>query len=369
MTLTIYFQVHQPYRLRTYRVFDIGKNHTYFDDTANKTIMKKVANNCYIPVTKLVQKLLKNPAFKVAFSITGTAIEQMQSYSPQALTLFKTIAKQHNVELLAETYHHNLSALYDVKEFNEEVTLHTALVKKTFGVTPTTFRNTELIYDDRIAAAAKKLGYSTILADGMKTKNPNAIYQAPSGVTLLLKNAKHSDNIAFHYSPKLTPASFAKAIAREKGNVNVFMDYETFGEHLNKNTGILKFLEQLPAALAKHKVALMLPREHARAASKKTLSIKQTTSWADEERDTSAWLGNTMQQTAMKKLYSLLSTARKKNKLATWRKLSTSDHPYYMSTKRFNDQQVHNYFSPYDSPYDAFINYMNVLKDFSEVMT
>lgn len=365
MTLTIYFQVHQPYRLRTYRVFDIGTKHDYFDETANKMIMKKVANNCYVPVTALIQKMLKNHRFKVAFSITGTAIEQMQAYSPQALALFKTIAKHHNVELLAETYHHNLSALFDANEFQEEVALHAALVKKTFGVTPTTFRNTELIYDDRIAAAAKKLGYSTILADGMKTKNANAVYKSPAGVTLLLKNAKRSDDIAFHYSPKLTPAAFAKAIAKEKGNVNLFMDYETFGEHINKNTGILRFLEQLPAALEKRKVSLMLPREH-RGTTK--LSVKQTTSWADEERDTSAWLGNTMQQTAMKKLYSLLPAARKQKKMDTWRKLSTSDHPYYMSTKRFNDQAVHDYFSPYDSPYDAFINYMNVLKDFSEVM-
>jgi alpha-amylase len=381
-SLCLYFQVHQPDRLRLYRFFDIGNDSQYFDEFANRTILKRIAQRCYLPMNELLYELIEKHGknFKVAFSISGSALEQFEQYAPEVLESFKKLASTKCVEFLAETYSHSLASLKSAKEFKNQVKEHAAAIKKHFGVKPKTFRNTELIYSDTIGEAVAEMGYTTMLTEGAKHilgwKSPNFLYTNAINpkLKLLLKNFNLSDDIAFRFAGNnMTSDQYAAWLAESAANddiINLFMDYETFGEHQNASTGIFEFMRALPdAVLANTQLKFVTPSE---AAAKHQpvapLHVPYAISWADEERDTSAWLGNELQNEAFEKLYSLekgVLVAKDEELLADFRKLQESDHFYYMCTKFFSDGAVHKYFNPYDTPYEAFINYMNVLSDFA----
>lgn len=385
-SLCFYFQVHQPDRLRLYRFFDIGNDSNYFDDFANRTILNRVAQRCYLPMNAILLELVKKykGKFKVAFSISGVALEQFEKYNPAVLESFRKLADTGCVEFLAETYSHSLASLKSEKEFETQVKLHAKAVKKYFGVTPTAFRNTELIYSDTIGEKVASMGYSVMLTEGAKHilgwKSPNYIYTNAINprLKLLLKNFNLSDDIAFRFSDRsnpnwpLTSEKYADWLSKSEGNgdiINLFMDYETFGEHQSQSTGIFEFMKALPeAVLSRTNLKFRTPSEAAELHQPVApLHVPFAISWADEERDTSAWLGNELQNEAFNKLYAQQERVIKSKDealIADFRKLQESDHFYYMCTKFFSDGAVHKYFNPYDTPYEAFINYMNVLSDF-----
>ncbi|MHC4573720.1 MAG: glycoside hydrolase family 57 protein [Planctomycetota bacterium] len=381
-SVCFYFQVHQPLRLRHYTVFD--KDDRYFDDYKNAFICRKVANKCYLPANRLILDLIRRfeGRFKVAFSITGVLLEQLQLYAPEVLSTFDALAETGCVEFLAETYYHSLSFLYSRDEFLEQVNKHVQTVDGLFGQVPRVFRNTELIYNNDLAALIESLGnFDAILTEGadhiLGYRSPNFIYK-PKGCTklkLLLKNYWLSDDIAFRFSNRhwsqwpLTADKFARWISEVNGNgyvVNLFMDYETFGEHQWQDTGIFDFMRHLPDEVLKHPDNdFKTPSEVIQSCEPVgAVDVPHLISWADTERDLSAWLGNAMQSSAIHELYRLerqIKTASDERILADWRKLQTSDHFYYMCTKYFADGDVHKYFNPYGSPYDSYINFMNVL--------
>ena len=384
-SVCFYFQVHQPDRLRQFRFFDIGNDFHYLDDFANRTIVRRVAERCYLPANRLLRELIvrNNGAFKVAFSISGVAIDQFQRYAPEVIDSFKDLAATGCVEFLSETYSHSLSSLASTDEFKKQVKQHADLMKKLFGVKPTVFRNTELLYSDAIGATVADMGYTVMLTEGAKHilgwKSPNFVYANAINprLKLLLRNFTLSDDIAFRFSDKgwaawpLTAEKFADwaLAALEKDDVlNLFMDYETFGEHQRSVSGIFDFMNALPAAVTARGLAFCTPSEAAqRYQPVAPLHVPFPISWADEERDTSAWLGNELQEEAFNKLYALEGDVYKtkdENLISVFRRLQESDHFYYMCTKFFSDGSVHSYFNPYDTPYEAFINYMNVLADF-----
>ena len=382
-TVCFYFQVHQPWRLKTYRFFNMGNDHNYLDDFTNRSIMQKVARECYLPMNALLLNLIKkyDGALRCSFSITGSAVEQFKAYAPEVLESFRRLAETGCVEFLGETYSHSLSSLYSVEDFKQEVKLHTQMLKDEFGVKPTAFRNTELIYSDDIAKAVQGLGFKTMLAEGARHilgwKSPNFVYTdgVENKLRLLLRNYKLSDDIAFRFSNEgwpewpLTADKFAQWVASETGDVvNLFMDYETFGEHQKASTGIFDFVKALPQALLNAGVEFATVSEAAKKLQPvAVLHCPYAMSWADEERDVTAWLGNDLQNEAFRKLYSLspkVKKAKNKDFEFVWHFMQNSDHFYYMATKWFSDGDVHSYFNPYDSAYEAFINYMNVLADF-----
>lgn len=385
-SLCFYFQVHQPDRLRLYRFFDIGNDSQYFDEFANKTILKRIADRCYLPMNSMMLELITKykGAFKVAYSISGAALEQFEKYTPEVLESFKELAKTKCVEFLAETYSHSLASLISEKEFAAQVKQHAAAVKKHFGVKPTAFRNTELIYSDKIGSLVADLGYNTMLTEGAKHilgwKSPNYIYTNAINpkLKLLLKNFNLSDDIAFRFSDRnnpnwpLTSEKYAHWLNEASKNdeiINLFMDYETFGEHQRQATGIFEFMKALPAAvMAYTNLTFRTPSEAAEVHQPVApLHVPFAISWADEERDTSAWIGNELQNEAFHKLYAVekkVMASKDEKLIADFRKLQESDHFYYMCTKFFSDGAVHKYFNPYDTPYEAFINYMNILSDF-----
>ena len=383
-TVCFYFQVHQPWRLKTYRFFQMGNDHNYLDDFTNRAIMQKVARECYLPMNALLLSLIEEHkgAFKVSFSITGSAVEQFKAYAPEVLESFKKLAETGCVEFLGETYSHSLSSLASAEEFKNEVKLHSKMLKEEFGVKPTAFRNTELIYSDGIAKMVEDMGFKTMLAEGAKHilgwKSPNFVYTDANDnkLRLLLRNYKLADDIAFRFSNEgwpewpLTADKFAGWVAAETGDVvNLFMDYETFGEHQKASTGIFDFVKALPGAmLATGEVAFATVSEAAkRLQPVAVLHCPYAMSWADEERDVTAWLGNDLQNEAFKKLYALAPKVKKvKNKDFdfVWHFMQNSDHFYYLATKWVSDGDVHSYFNPYGSAYEAFMNYMNVLADF-----
>lgn len=387
--ICLYFQVHQPYRVKKYRVFDIGHDHEYFDSPPdsrlnNRDILQKVARKCYLPANRLFLELLNAyPKLKLSYSISGVLLEQLDQYAPDALSSFQELVATGRVEMLAETYYHSLSFIFSPTEFQRQVKLQMQTVKSIFRKVPSVFRNTELIYNNHLAKTVENMGFKGILAEGadhvLGWRSPNFLYQ-PAGtekIKLLLKNYRLSDDIAFRFSTStwneypLTAPKFANWVSATNGSgdiVNLFMDYETFGEHQWEDTGIFEFLRHLPAELLKHPDNYFVtPGE----AVKKLPAIAQLdfphfVSWADVERDISAWLGNAMQDDAAAKLYALEQAVLKtKNQqlISDWRRLQTSDHFYYMCTKWFSDGDVHKYFNPYESPYEAFIAFMNVLKD------
>lgn len=386
-TICFYFQVHQPFRLRRYRFFDIGEHHNYFDEFANRSIMRKVAEKSYLPTNQLMLDLINEfgSRFKIAYSISGTALDQFEMYAPDVIESFKKLADTGCVEFLAETYSHSLSALKNRNEFENQVAAQCKRVEELFGVKPKAFRNTELIYSDEIGAMVADMGFKAMLTEGAKHilgwKSSNYLYTNAINpkLKLLLKNFRLSDDIAFRFSNKgwsewpLTAekyVSWLKNIAPRDEIVNLFMDYETFGEHQWAETGIFDFMHAFPRMVFKDEIfEFLTPSE---AADKhqpvSVLHVPHPISWADEERDLTAWLGNDLQDEAFNNLYSLSEKVAKVNDAniqRDWKYLQTSDHFYYMCTKWFSDGDVHKYFNPYDTPYEAFINFMNILSDFT----
>ena len=380
-----YFQVHQPFRLRRYTFFDIGVNARWFDDSENERIVKRVAERCYVPMNALLLDLIDRTdgRFRCAFSVSGTALDQMEAWAPEALDGFVRLARTGAVEFLAETSQHSLAFLTDEQEFRAQVRAQADRVERLFGRRPTTFRNTELVIDERVARTAEELGFTALLGEGadhlLGSRSPGHVYGVLGceRLKLLLRTYRFSDDIAFRYSNRswpgwpLTADKFAAsihALPAAEEVVGLFMDYETFGEHQWKETGILDFLAAMPAAvLADPRFDFRTPSEAvANRTSAGTLSIPHPVSWADAERDLTAWLGNPMQRSANLALYGLLPALRRAGRddlTAAWRRLSTSDHLYYMCTKWFSDGDVHKHFSPYSTPHDAFIAFMNVLDD------
>ncbi len=386
-TICFYFQVHQPYRLKRYRFFEIGNDHHYFDDYANKSVMRKVAEKCYLPTNYLMLDLIHEygKRFKISYSISGTALDQFEAYAPDVLESFQKLAKTGCVEFLAETYSHSLSALISEKEFQQQVKQQSEKIKELFGQTPKTFRNTELIYSDGIGEMVYNMGYEQMLTEGAKHilgwKSPNFLYNNAINpkMKLLLKNFQLSDDIAFRFSNRnweqwpLTTDKYVdwlNAVDQKEETINLFMDYETFGEHQWADSGIFDFLKALPnAVFSRSNYTFSTPSEVAKTLQPvSTVHVPYPISWADEERDLTAWLGNELQNDAFNKLYQLsekVYMCDDEQIKKDWKYLQTSDHFYYMCTKWFSDGDVHKYFNPYDNPYDAFINYMNVLSDFS----
>ncbi|MBT3383095.1 MAG: alpha-amylase [Prolixibacteraceae bacterium] len=385
-SICLFFQVHQPFRHRGYRFFDIGNDNYYYDDYANETIMREVAQKSYLPTNKLLLKLADRleGKFKVSFSITGLALEQFGLYAPEVIESFQKLAKTGCVEFLSETYSHSLSSLKDKDIFEKQVQLHDQRIFELFGHKPNVFRNTEMIYSDEIGAQIADMGYKAILTEGAKHilgwKSPNFVYVNAINPRLkvLMRNFKLSDDISFRFSNTnwseypLTPEKFVRWLENKNSKeevVNLFLSYESFGERQVKESGIFDFLEKFPQIIIEdNKLKFATPSEVIDELQPiSAVSVPHPISWADEERDLTAWLGNEMQKEAFDKLYKLKHrmekcTDPKLNK--DWNYLQVSDHFYYMSTKFFSDGDVHQSFNPFDSPYDAFINYMNVLSDF-----
>lgn len=388
-SICLYFQVHQPLRIKRYRVFDVGNDHNYFNDDSdtelnNKKVLQKIVRKCYLPTNEILLKLLKkNPQFRINYSFSGVLLEQLKNDFPEVISSFRKLIDTGKVEVLSETYHHTLAFFYSLPEFERQVKLHKKLVKDLFGANPKVFRNTELAYNNALARWAEKQGYKAILAEGwdgfLGWRSPNFVYR-PYGtkkIKLLLKNYKLSDDVAFRFSEQswpgwpLTADKFASWVNRINGNgetVNLFMDYETFGEHQWEDKGIFNFLENLPAELLKHPDNNFLNLSEAadKYAIKDVLDVPNIVTWADTERDLSAWNGNEIQKSAINFIYGLekhVLKSKDSSIIEDWRKLQTSDHFYYMCTKWFADGDVHKYFNPYESPYDAFISYMNAAND------
>ena len=383
--ICFYFQIHQPFRLKRYRFFDIGNDHYYYDDFANDDIVSRIARNSYIPAAESLLKMIEESkgAFRCAISVTGTALEQFEHYVPEFIDLLKRLAETGKCEFLAETYAHSLSSLADPEEFAAQVKAHDAKIEQLFGVKPKVLRNTELIYCDEMAPQIYDMGYKGVITEGAKHilgwKSPNYVYAAATQpkLKLLLKNSKLSDDISFRFSnPEwdaypLTADKYIDWIASTPADeqiINLFMNLETFGEMQNRDTGIFQFLEALPRFAEERGIDFWTPTT---AVSKlkpvAELSILHPISWADEARDTSAWLGNQLQNEAFQKLYSVSERVRlcqDRRLKQDWYYLQAADHFFYMSTKNMHDGSVHSQFSPYDTPFDAFTNYMNVLADF-----
>lgn len=388
-SVCLYFQVHQPLRIKKYRIFDVGSDHNYFNDHSetnlnNVRVLEKVSQKSYLPANALILKLLrKYKDLKVAYSFSGVLLDQLEEKFPKVLSSFKKILDIGRAEVLSETYYHSLAFFYSKKEFEQQVKLHKDRIKKMFGQNPSVFRNTELAYSNELASWADFAGYKGILAEGWDSflgwRSPNFVYK-PKGtknIKLLLKNYKLSDDIAFRFSEKtwkewpLTADKFASWVSDLNGNgqvVNLFMDYETFGEHQWKDNGIFDFLEAFPGAVLKHPDNnFVTPAEAVnKYPAMDLVDVPYVVTWADTERDLSAWVGNSIQKSAINFLYKLenrvLST-KHPELIEDWRRLQISDHFYYMCTKWFSDGDVHKYFNPYESPYEAFISYMNVIKD------
>ena len=383
--ICFYFQIHQPFRLKRYRFFDIGNDHYYYDDFANDDIITRIAQRSYIPAAESLLRMIEESKgkFRCAISITGVALEQCEQYVPEFIDVLKKLADTGKVEFLAETYAHSLSSLIDPEEFAAQVKAHGEKIHQLFGVQPKVLRNTELIYCDDLAPQILNMGYKGVITEGAKHilgwKSPNYVYSAASApkLKMLLKNSKLSDDIAFRFSnPEwdsypLTADKYINWIAstpEEEQIVNLFLNLETFGEMQSRETGIFQFLEALPRFAAERGIDFWTPSE---AISKlkpvDNLSVMHPISWADEARDTSAWLGNKLQNEAFQKLYSIAERVRlcdDRRLKQDWYYLQASDHFFYMCTKHLADGAVHSHFSPYETPFQAFTNYMNALADF-----
>lgn len=388
--IVLYLHVHQPLRVRQYSIFDTAIRHDYFTeseydtDRNNEKVFKKVADKSYRPMNQLLKTLLdRHPEFSFSISITGTFIEQAEQYAPDVLDSFKELVATGRVEIVAETYYHSLAFFYSHDEFERQVKDHTKKIQDVFGVTPTAFRNTELAYNDELGKWAEDAGYKAILAEGwdpvLGWRSPNHLYR-PEGtekIGLLLKNYRLSDDIAFRFSNRswnewpLTVDKYnewVKAATDIGPLINLFMDYETFGEHQWSDTGIFTFFEEFVGRWLQEKDNTFKTVTDAATAYEPvdSVSMPQTITWADTERDLTAWLGNSMQEEAMSYLYDLehdILMTKDNSLIADWRRLQTSDHMYYMCTKWFTDGDVHAYFSPYESPYDAFLYYVNAIRD------
>ena len=384
----LYLHVHQPFRIRHYTIFDTATQHNYFDapfdsEQSNERIVKRVAQKSYIPTNKaLLEMLHKHPEFRLSLSITGTVIEQLEKWAPEALDSFKELTKTGRVEIVGETYYHSLAFFYSRAEFEMQVDMHKKKVQEIFDQTPKVFRNTELAYNNDLAYWADKAGYKAILAEGwdpiLGWRSPNYVYRPnyTNQIKLLLKNYKLSDDIAFRFGDRswsefpLTAQKYSHWLDEtgDATNFNLFMDYETFGEHQWDDTGIFSFLKELPQEWLKNPDHTFMTLSEAADAfdASDQIDIPQTVTWADTERDLTAWTGNDMQTSAIDCIYGLQEMVIKTGDLALiddWRRLQASDHFYYMCTKWFSDGDVHAYFSPYDTPYEGFMNFMNAYRD------
>ena len=378
-TICFYFQIHQPFRLRRYRFFDIGNNHYYYDDFQNEEIFHRISEKCYLPANRAIMEMIRKSGgkFKVAFSISGTALEQMEIYAPEVIDSFRELAGLGCVEFLAETYAHSLASLGDPEEFKTQVRMHTEKVKALFGVEPKVFRNTELIYSDDISELVYELGFEGMLTEGAKHvlgwKSPNYVYASAirPQLKLLLKNDRFSEDLSIRFDDHswkeypLTADKYISAIsATAEGEkiINAFMNYEVLGSMHAADTGIFDFFKALPQYAERNDITFSLPSEiFAQTRPVDSISVPYPMSWVDEEKDCSSWLGNVLQQEAFRKLNEISERVRlceNRRIKQDWIYLQSSDHLYYMSTKHYN------LFSPYDNPYDAFNNYMNVLSDF-----
>ncbi len=384
-SICFYFQVHQPFRIRPYSFFDIGNSHFYEDDAKNREILNKVADKCYLKTNQKMLNLIHRHKgkFRISYSISGMAIEQFEKYRPDVLQSFIDLSNTGCVEFISETYNHSLSFIFSKTEFQRQVRKHAAMIKKYFNQVPEVFRNTELIYNNELAAFMAEMGYKGIICEGVDRllggRSPNFVYRPVNAIDikLLLKNHRLSDDIAFRFSDKgwtefpLRADKFKNwvhSIAGHGETINLFMDYETFGEHQWESTGIFDFLDHLPGEILSHPdFDFKTPSEViASCPSRDVYDVHDFTSWADTERDLSAWLSNSMQLEAIKRVYSLEKEMRACGDLhlqEVWERLQTSDHYYYMCTKFWNDGDVHKYFSPFDSPYDAYMYFMNVFSD------
>jgi alpha-amylase len=388
--IVLYLHVHQPWRVRKYSIFDTAEKHDYFNepdlatDRNNERVLRKVIEKSYQPMNELLETLLsRHPEFRVSLSITGTFIEQAEKWAPEVLESFRRLVATGQVEIVAETYYHSLAFFYSMEEFERQVRMHREKIRELFGVETQVFRNTELSYNDSMAKWADEYGFKGILAEGwdpiLEWRSPNHMYR-PTGtrdIRLLMKNYKLSDDVAFRFGNRgweqwplnaNTYSEWMNAAITDSQLVNLFMDYETFGEHQWKDTGIFDFFEDFVSKWLSNPENTFYTPSEAIVAHEPVgeISMPHTVTWADTERDLTAWLGNSMQQEALRHLYALEDDILRSGDLeliSDWRKLQTSDHVYYMCTKWFNDGDVHAYFSPYDSPYDAFLYFMNAVRD------
>ncbi|MDR0543979.1 MAG: glycoside hydrolase family 57 protein [Odoribacteraceae bacterium] len=384
-TICFYFQLHQPVLLRRYHFFDIGKRNDYFDEYMNRSTIRRLADRCYLPANRLMLELIErhDGRFKVSYSISGLALEQFELHAPEVIDSFKDLAATGNVEFLAETYAHSLSSLSPTNEFENQVKRHAKKIETLFGQRPATFRNSSLIYSDEIGRRVFAMGYKTMLTDGVKHvlgwKSPNFAYESATcpGLKLLLKDSRLSNDITVNFSNRnwgefpLTADKYAQWLqggAAGHEVINLFMNYETFGEDQAEETGIFDFMRYLPGRILDADFECLTPAETAekhKAAA--PLHVPYPISWTDEERDVTSWLGNELQSTAFEELYRVqprVQTLDDPEINETYLRLQASNHFYYMSTKLFSDGDFFTHRSPYDSPYEAFINYMNVLSDF-----
>ncbi|HVX48261.1 MAG TPA: glycoside hydrolase family 57 protein [Candidatus Saccharimonadales bacterium] len=387
-SVVLYLHVHQPYRIRHYTIFDAAVRHDYFqaedgDPANNEQILKKVAAKSYLPANRrLLQLLNDNPDFKLSLSISGVAIEQMERWAPEALASFQELVGTGRVEILGETFHHSLAFFYSREEFEIQVDMHRRKIEEVFGQTPRSFRNTELAYNNELAKWADQAGYQAVITEGwdpvLEWRSPNYVYR-PAGtdhIRLLMKNYKLSDDIAFRFGDHdwkewpLTADKFAHWMSEDNDatNFDLFMDYETFGEHQWEESGVFDFLEHLPREWLKTEGHTFMTVSEAAESYEPVgeVDVPHIITWADTERDLSAWLGNAMQGSSIHELYELrdrIIGTGDWTLIEDWRRLQTSDHFYYMCTKWFNDGDIHAYFSPYDTPYEAYINFMNAFRD------
>lgn len=387
--IVLYLHVHQPWRVRNYDIFDVASKHNYFSESAspdqdNELIFHKIANKSYKPMNHLLEKLLNDhPDFKVSLSITGTFIEQAEQFDSSILDSFRRLVDTGRVEILSETYHHSLAFFYDRNEFEAQVERHRQKIREVFGVETKVFRNTELAYNNELAKWADDHGFNGIIAEGwddvLGWRSPNYVYRPVNtgNIKLLMKNYRLSDDIAFRFSDRgwadwpLTADKYhrwASTALEDAPLLNLFMDYETFGEHQWAEDGIFEFFEQFVRHWVSRPDQKFYTISEAIEANEPQgeISVTQTVTWADSERDLSAWLGNNLQHEAMKYIYDMTERVLRTGDgqlIDDWRKLQTADHVYYMSTKHADDGSVHSYFSPYSSPYEAFLNYMNAIRD------
>lgn len=393
-SIILYLHVHQPFRIRHYTIFDTGQKHDYFDanweaNESNQKILDKVVSKSYLPTnTRLLKLLKKYPDFRLSLSMSGVLLEQLEAWAPEALSSFQQLTDTGRVEIVAETYHHSLAFFYSQSEFNIQVNMHKEIVKRLFNQEPKVFRNTELAYNNDVAAWAQSAGYKAIITEGwdpiLDWRSPNYVYKPVSApdIKLFLKNYHLSDDIAFRFGDHnwsewpLTADKFSHWLSEDKdaSNYNLFMDYETFGEHQWSESGIFDFLSTLPKEWLKTEghnfMTLSEASDNIPVVGE--VDVPNTITWADSERDLSAWLGNSMQRQAIEALYRLEEPILALNDwslIEDWRKLQTSDHFYYMCVKWFNDGDIHAYFSPYETPYDAYLNFMNVYHDLRSRMT
>lgn len=388
--IVLYMHVHQPWRIRDYTVFDTAENHDYFGDFTeshrnNKDIFEKVAGKSYRPMTALLQRMLDtHPEFKVSLSISGTVLEQAEAWGPDVIDAFRGLVATGRCEIVAETYYHSLAFFYSRDEFERQVGMHQDKIRELFGVETKVFRNTELSYDNNLAKWADDYGFKGILAEGwdpiLGWRSPNYVYKpvGTDNIKLLMKNYRLSDDVAFRFGNKaweeypLTGDKYDDWLNSSLGpdgeTINLFMDFETFGENVWEDTGIFEFFADFVGRWLANPANTFYTASEAcdTFEASDEIDCPYTTTWADSERDLTAWLGNSMQHEAMKHLYELEHDVMRTGDVALvgdWRRLTTSDHPYYMCTKYFTDGDVHAYFSPYDSPYDAFLYFMNALRD------